>query len=191
MNKVNLNTLASKGTTDIFLNYYAISAHGKSAVQSWISKASGLGMKVHIWMQTFYDGSWKNPVSNGKADTALFNKIINEALSYAKISGVAGIHFDYMRYPGTAYKTSGGTAAITQFAKQAAETLHNYNPQLIVSCALMPETTSNAYYYGQDMEQISKYMDVVVPMIYKGNYGQSTNWIKTTTKWFVDHSNGA
>ena len=191
MKNVNLNTLASKGTTDIFLNYFAISAHGKSAVESWIEKANKVGINVHIWMQTFYDGSWKNPVSDGKPNTALFNKIIEEALGYAKIKGVAGIHFDYMRYPGTAYKTSGGTAAITEFAKMACEKLHAYNSKLIVSCALMPETTSNPYYYGQDMEQISKYMDLVVPMIYKGNYGKSTSWIKTTTKWFVDHSNGA
>ncbi|MBQ2665399.1 Ig-like domain repeat protein [Methanobrevibacter sp.] len=191
MKKVNLNTLASKGTTDIFLNYYAITLHGKSAVESWIASANKVGINVHIWMQTFYDGGWINPVSNGKANTALFKQIINEALGYAKIKGVAGIHFDYMRYPGTAYKTSGGTAAITQFAKQACEALHDYDPNLIVSCALMPETTSNTYYYGQDMAQISKYMDVVIPMIYKGNYGKSTSWIKTTTKWFVDNSNGA
>ena len=191
MKNADLNELASKGTTDIFLNYYAITTHGKSAVQSWIAKANGLGIRVHIWMQTFYDGGWINPVSNGKPNTAYFNQVINEALGYAKISGVAGIHFDYMRYPGNAYETSGGTAAITQFIKQASQTLHNYNPDLIVSCALMPETSVNAHYYGQDMEQISKYADVVVPMIYKGNYGQETPWIKTTTKWFVDHSNGA
>ena len=191
MKNVNLNTLASKGTSDIFLNYYAFTAHGKSAVESWIAKANGVGIKVHIWMQTFYDGSWINPVKNGAANQALFTKIIDEALGYAKVKGVAGIHFDYLRYPGTAYKTSGGTKAITEFVKQAATALHKYNSNLIVSCALMPETTSNAYYYGQDMEQISKYADVVVPMIYKGNYGKDTSWIKTTTKWFVDHSNGA
>ena len=191
MKKVNLDTLASKGTSDIFLNYYAIQAHGKSAVESWIAKANGLGINVHIWMQTFYDGSWINPIKNGNVNTDHFNKVINDALSYAKIKGVAGIHFDYMRYPGTAYQTSGGTEAITQFIKQASTALHNYNSKLIVSCALMPETSSNEYYYGQDVEQISKYVDVIIPMIYKGNYRSSTNWIKTTTKWFVDHSNGA
>ena len=34
-------------------------------------------------------------------------------------------------------------------------------------------------------------MDVVIPMIYKGNYNKDTSWISTTTKWFVDNSKGA
>ena len=191
MKNVDLSALASKGTTDLFLNYYAITKHGQSAVETWIANANALGMRVHIWMQTFYDGDWINPVKNGSPDKTLFNKIIAEAKKYASIKGVAGIHFDYMRYPGTAYKTSGGTAAISQFAKLACEELHNLNPSLIVSCAIMPETTSNIYYYGQDFATLSSYMDLIVPMIYKGNYGKSTSWISSTTKWFVDNSKGA
>ena len=195
MKNVDLSALAAKGTTDLFLNYYAITKHGQAAVETWIANANALGMRVHIWMQTFYDGSWHNPVKNGAADTTLFNKIIAEAKKYAAIKGVAGIHFDYMRYSGVgsnaAYKTTGGTDAVSQFAKLASEALHKLNPNLIVSCALMPETTSNIYYYGQDFSAISKYMDVVVPMIYKGNYGKTTAWITSTTKWFVGNSNGA
>ena len=192
MKSVNLNSLASQGATDLFLNYAAISKHGQSTVESWISSANKLGMNVHIWVQTFYQGgNWTNPVKNGSPNTAFFEKKINEAKTYAKIKGVAGIHFDYLRYPGTAYKTTGGTAAISQFVKQATEAIHNINPNLIVSCALMPETTSNAYYYGQDYSVISQYMDVVIPMIYKGNYGKTSTWITTTTKWFVDNSKGA
>jgi hypothetical protein len=145
MNNVDLKVLASKGTTDLFLNYYAVSKFGKSAVESWIASANSLGIYVHIWMQAFYDGGWINPVKNGSPNTAYFNQIIEEAKSYASLKGVAGIHFDYLRYPGTAYKTSGGTAAINQFAKMASEAIHNINPNLIVSCAVMPETNSNIY----------------------------------------------
>jgi len=191
MKKVDLSSLASKGTTDIFLNFYAITTHGKSAVESWIASANKLGLRVHIWMQAFYDGSWVNPVKSGSPNTAYFNQVINEAKTYAAINGVAGIHFDYLRYPGTAYKTTGGTAAISQFAKLAAETLHKIDSNLIVSCAVMPETTSNIYYYGQDISALSTYMDVVIPMVYKGNYGKTTSWITSVTKWFVENSKGA
>ena len=38
---------------------------------------------------------------------------------------------------------------------------------------------------------MSKYMDAIVPMIYKGNYHASSKWIKKTTKKFVKQSNGA
>ena len=191
MKNVDLSSLASKGTSDIFLNYYALTKHGQSAVESWIASANSYGIRVHIWMQTFYDGDWINPVKNGSPNTAYFNQVISEAEKYAGIKGVAGIHFDYMRYPGTAYKTTGGTAAISQFAKMAAEALHALDSNLIVSCSVMPETTNNIKYYGQDLSAISTYMDVVVPMIYKGNYGKSTSWITSTTKWFVENSNGA
>jgi len=193
MNSVNLNTLASQGTTDIFLNYYAITKHGQSAVETWIANANKLNIRVHIWMQAFYSSStgWVNPVKDGKQNTDYFTQKVSEAQKYAKIKGVAGIHLDYLRYPGNAYKTSGGTAAISEFTKQVATAVHNIGSGLIVSAALMPETTSNAYYYGQDYSALSQYLDVVVPMIYKGNYGKTSAWIKTTAKWFVDNSKGA
>ena len=192
MKNVDLSSLASKGTTDLFLNYYAITLHGQSAVESWIASANKLGIRVHIWAQIFYgsDG-WVNPVKNGKIDSTLFNKKITELKTYANIKGVSGILLDYLRYPGTAYKTTGGTDAITEFVKQATEAIHNIDASIIVSCALMPETTNNIYYYGQDLSAISKYADVVIPMIYKGNYKQTTKWITTTAKWFVDNSKGA
>ena len=55
----------------------------------------------------------------------------------------------------------------------------------------MPEPDSNKYYYGQDIPTLSKYLDVLIPMIYKGNYGSGTSWIKSTTAKFVKMSKGA
>ena len=188
MLNVNLNTLASKGTSDIFLNYYALSVHGQSKVESWISSANALGIRVHIWMQTFYNGGWVNPATAG---SKFISDKINEAVGYAKIKGVSGIHFDYIRYPGNAYKTSGGTEAVSNFVKDVTTAIRAVNSDLILSAAMMPETTDNKYYYGQDYSVFSKYFDAVVPMIYKGNYKSGTSWIKSTTKWFVDNSNGA
>lgn len=192
MKNTDLSSLSSKGVTDLFLNYYAITLHGQSAVESWIASANKLGIRVHIWTEIFYgNGGWVNPVKNGKIDSTLFNKKITELKKYANIKGVSGILLDYVRYPGTAYKTTGGTDAITEFVKQATEAIHNIDASIIVSCSLMPETTSNVYYYGQDLSAISKYVDVVIPMLYKGNYKQSRSWITTTAKWFVDNSKGA
>ena len=47
------------------------------------------------------------------------------------------------------------------------------------------------YYYGQDVPTMSKYLDVLLPMVYKGNYHQTRSWIKSVTKTFTDQSNGA
>ena len=55
-------------------------------------------------MQVFYDGGWLSPLnSDGSINTALFNERIAEAKKYAALPGVAGVHFSYLRYPGTAY----------------------------------------------------------------------------------------
>ncbi|MGX8693496.1 MAG: Ig-like domain-containing protein, partial [Methanobrevibacter sp.] len=191
MKSVNLNTLASYGTTDLFLNYYAIEKYGKSDVESWIASANKVGIRVHIWMQTFYDGSWINPVSDGVYNKDIFNSRIAEAEEYANLKGVSGIHLDYLRYPGTAYKYSGGTEAISEFTRLVTEAVHKINPGLIVSAALMPETKDTIYYYGQDYSALSSYLDLVLPMVYKGNYKSGTSWISSTTKWYVDNSKGA
>ena len=55
----------------------------------------------------------------------------------------------------------------------------------------MPETTANLHYYGQDAAALTQYLDVIVPMIYKGNYKKTTSWIEETTRWFVKNSKGA
>jgi hypothetical protein len=192
MNHVNLKTLADYGTKHIFLNYYAIQAHGRSGVENFIARAGNYGINVHIWMQIFYDGSWISPVNDdGSYKYSFFNSKIQEAKSYATLKGVAGIHMDYLRFPGTAYQHTNGVNAINYFTKELSDVIHAINPNLIVSAAVMPEVDSNKYYYGQDIPTLSRYLDAIVPMVYKGNYNSGTNWIKTTTAAFVKQSNGA
>ena len=189
---VNLKKMADNGINQIFLNFYAVKLHGRTAVQNFVADAKSVGISVHIWMQAFYNGGWILPVDDsGNFRYSLFNSIIDEAKDYASIKGVAGIHFDYLRFGGTAYKHANGVEAINYFTKQACEELHKQNPGLIVSAAVMPEPSGMIYYYGQDIPTISKYLDVIVPMIYKGNYAQGTSWIKSTTQKFIDMSNGA
>ena len=65
------------------------------------------------------------------------------------------------------------------------------NDNLIVSCAIFSNYEILKYKYGQDFSVISQYVDVVMPMIYKGNNNKDADWIKTTTKWFVENSRGA
>ncbi len=73
MKKVDLGTLSKKGTTDIFLNYYAIQDHEESQVTSWIKKANNLNIRVHIWIKEFFHGDWISPMK------ANLTKIVNEA----------------------------------------------------------------------------------------------------------------
>ncbi len=116
--------------------------------------------------------------------------IINKITTYAQISGVGGIHLDYLRYPGTAYKSVNGTKSITDFVGQVDAALNAINPDIMLSAALMPETSVNAYYYGQDYTQLAQYLDVLIPMVYEGNYKADNAWITKTTSYIVNHSAG-
>lgn len=190
MKSVNLKTLASKGTKQIFLHSYAIYKYGTSSVKSFISKAHKYGMKVHIWMQVCYEGKWVSPVNKDNTFKYSFiNKKIAEAKKYAKIGD--GVHLDYMRFGGTAHKYTTSTKAINYIVKKISVGVHKIKSNSIVSVAIMPEPSMMTYYYGQDIPTMSKYVDALLPMVYKGNYNKDTSWIKSVTKTFVSQSNGA
>lgn len=192
MAKVNFKTLQKYGTKHIFLNAKAIERYNKSYVEDFIAEASVHKIKVHLWMQVFYNsGKWQNPVKKGKIDYDLINSKVKLAKSYANVKGVAGIHFDYLRYPGNAYKFNNSVNAVNYFTKQASNAIHKINSKLIVSAAVMPEPSSMKKCYAQDIPTMSKYLDVIVPMVYKGNYHAGTSWIKSVTQQFVKKSNGA
>lgn len=193
MNSLNLASLSAQGTKHIFLHSYAFTAYGESSVVSWIRTANSYGINVHIWMQVFYGGNgWVRPVNDdGSYKYSFFNSKINEAKHYASIKEISGIHFDYLRFGGTAHYYSTSADAINYFVSQASSAVKSVNPNCLLSAAVMPEPDMMLYYYGQDIPTISKYLDIIVPMIYKGNYGKNTAWIQETTRWFVENSNGA
>ena len=171
MLNVDLTALHNNGVTDLFLNYYAFTVHGETKVAQWIQKAKNNQINIHIWMQCFYDGEWHNPKTTNTSSK------IKEARKYATMKNVTGVHLDYLRYPGNAYKTNGGAEAITEFVK----TIRKQNPNTFLSCAIMPEDDGK-YYYGQDHEALGKIVNALIPMQYKGNYNAGTEWLKNTTK---------
>jgi hypothetical protein len=193
MKSISLKSLAKKGTKHLFLHVEALDSYGKSAVVSFIKKAHRYGIKVHMWMQVAYSGgNWVSLVDDhGKLKYGFMNKKVREAKYYAKIKGVDGVHFDYMRYGGTAHKHPHAIDSVNYFVKKASTKIHKIKPNCIVSVALMPEPKMMHYYYGQDVPTLSKYCDCLLPMAYKGSYGQPRSWIKSVTKTFVKQSNGA
>lgn len=193
MTKVNLKKLSKKGTKHIFLLHTVFSKYGEKKVLKWINKAHKYGIKVHIWISVFYkNGKFIHPVSKkGVYNYDYMDTIISQAKHYASLKGVDGIHFDYVRFGGNAYKYKNAVSAVNYFIKKASISVRSVNPNIIVSAAVMPEPTSMKHYYAQDVPTMSKYLDVVIPMIYKGNYHASSKWIKKTTKKFVKQSKGA
>lgn len=193
MKSVNFDKLEKVGTKHIFLNAKALERFGKKYVESWIKTAKSHKIKVHLWMQVFYNmkDGWISPVSGGKIKQKLITSKVKEAKKYARVKGVAGVHFDYLRFPGDAHQHKNGMKAVTYFAKKASKAVHKVNKKLIVSAAVMPEPSSMKKYYGQDIPALSRHLDVIIPMVYKGNYHGNSNWIKQVTKTFAKQSKKA
>lgn len=187
MNDVDLDTLSKYGIKDIFLHSSAVDIYGEKNVTNWIKKANTKNIKVHLWVQCFYDKTWVNPINTTTKDFnyPYFNKKIEKIEKLAAIDGVGGIQLDYIRYPGNAYEYSypnGVTAsnAITKFVAMVSEKLDD---NLTLSVTVMPEREGSKY-YGQDPNALSWYADVIVPMAYAGNYNTSSSWIKDISSYF-------
>ena len=195
--RVDFAALAANGVGNIFLNEYAFAENNSEEVKKRINEALTNGIKTHIWMQCFYaNGSWLNPinVSTKEFNQTLFNSIIEKGKTYARL-GVGGIHLDYLRYPGTAHlhvypNDVTGINAITEFTKQLTTAVKAIDNDLVVSAAVMWETTSIAYYYGQSTKDLGKYLDVIIPMIYRYSYNadRGAGWISNTARWFAENS---
>lgn len=201
MADINLSDLEEKGVSDLFLNQYSFVRYENQSgfVESWIGDANSHGIKIHIWAQIFYMKGWINPINitTHEVNQKYFDEKIASLERYARTPGVAGIHYDYLRYSGSvkynnsAAQNPGGMEAITLFVNQSTAALRAINPDLILSAAIMPEPEHPIDWYGYDYPAISHFMDVMIPMIYTGNYRQNSGWVENTTRWFVENSQHA
>jgi spore germination protein YaaH len=92
---------------------------------------------------------------------------------------------DYVRYDGKNPDIV-NEQLITDFVKQTRDITKNKGLEL--SVCLMPEKDQSKKLYGQNTKELSQYCDVIMPMIYKGNYNKNTDWIKETTQYYKDNS---
>ena len=184
---------------------------------SYTVKVPDKKIKYKVWYKSWYKyhGKWKytwkyyyaykytykNQTKYGY-NTSKTNSLISSISKIVKNYNIDGINLDYIRYSGNAYKSSGSTSAITSFVQKVYNTVKSIKPKVAVSADLMPEGKMNAYYYGQNYTQLAKYLDFMVPMIYKGNYGYNSstgtgsngksgsNWVGSTVKYIVSQANG-
>ena len=189
---INPSKLKSEGITDIFV--YTTRSN-PSALGPFITKFAGTGINVYAWVEAFKDfnGNWFSPSST----STLEKQIIKDITSIATNYNVNGIMLDYLRYPGTAYKYPTATANVDYFASEIKNNINIINNEnitgkhkILLSAALMPEDSVNNYYYGQDYNLLSKYLDFLSPMIYVGNYKEPASWIGTTVKYIESQANG-
>lgn len=170
-----LKQMKALGYDHVLLNFSAFETENKMKTTSqFLHLAAEADMMVHVWMQAFYqNGSWISPVidAENRYDQDLFDRIVTEAQTYVQKYGAQGIHLDYIRFGGTAFKHNPsteitGVGAVTECCRQVREGIDAVGENIVLSAAMMAENQA-AYYYGQNPAKMGKYIDVFMPMIYR------------------------
>jgi len=189
---ITVSELKNANITDIFVKANRISIPTyQSVLKDLITKFQNSGIRIHAWITCFKDanGNWIDP-----ANTTQRKTLLDFITDITKNYSIDGIHLDYVRYSGVgdnaANKHPGATDTITSFVKEVYDTVKAIKPKMAVSAAVMPEGANNANVYGQDYKALAPYLDFIVPMLYRGNYGQNTAWIGSATKYIVDQVGG-
>ena len=202
MLELDLENLSEQGVTDILLNFYAYTLHNMSGVEKFVAEANEFGIHTHIWTQIFWEGEWVKPIDNGVINQAYFDEKIEEIKYYAQTKGLAGIHYDYLRFSGSAqYSGSdeydraidnpGGMEAISLFVTQANTVIHEINPDLKISAAVCALTEHLEDWFGCNYSALTSNVDAVLPMLYLGSLYEDLPWLSEHTKWFCENSKGA
>lgn len=203
VNNLPLDQIAYNGIGTILLHssYFdkANTKEKQTALKVFMKRAQNRGVNIHVWMLTFNSGgSWVNPVDvdNQCYNQPLFDSIIEKAESYVDF-GITGVHFDYIRYPGSStnkaslfnYKGGAvtGKGAVTEFCRQAKSALGS---DITLSAAMMPEKGASDY-YGQVPEDMAKYIDILMPMIYRYSYTPTAAWAQGISDYFMGKKGSA
>ena len=193
----NLKEFKRLGYQHILLNYAAFETYNIKNTLPFIEKCEELGLTVHCWMQCFYKGGWINPVDDENVcyKEEIFADIREHAKTYLEEFGVKGLHLDYIRFGGTAYKhnpsaTVNAIGAVNRCCQEIREIADSFDAGLVTSAALMPERNSTEY-YGQSPSLMGKYIHVLMPMCYRYSYNWSDSGCKSIVNWFCDNSGGS
>ena len=117
------------------------------------------------------------------------NQVLAECKYFAVLPGIAGISLDFVRFTGDAYKYPNAASVITNFVKDYSHVTKSINPNLILSIAFLGRAGDGISKYGQDVAAFSKYVDVVIQLVYKSSIpGASHSLMSHYIKWCKDHS---
>lgn len=145
---------------------------------------------------------WVNPAIREVRNYKL--SIINEIIHNYNVKG---IHLDYIRYPDDRYSYDNYSITafmnkygfdpkdnatkwmewrcqqITSFVNETKILVKSFNPQLEVSCAVMPTTGSKIWHlqYWEEWAN-ERLVDYLMPMCYTANNTEFENWVKDSTR---------
>jgi len=190
-----MSDMASHNISDVFLLIKGTSGQIVYDVMDRLTRIrddQGYDIKIWAWIIIFndesynddFDTNWVDPQDESYRTRQL--QLIEDTLRNHKPDGIM---LDCIRYPGNA---SNRTEPITSFCADVRTRVNNYNSSngdnVLIGAAVMPEFGANESVYGQDVEQMALYLDVIAPMVYRYNYSSGTSWITSMTRAAIEEA---
>ncbi len=188
LDTLDFEELKEAGAGHIFLHQEVLSQISREGIEEFLAEAKKHKISVHLWLICLWDkGAFVSPIDRETKDYAqdYFDTEAEKVRRAAELEGLAGLHFDYIRFDGEetradlfrATKGGGGEVAVTEFVRQMTSAAKSVNSSLVFSGTVMAQYADLVPMYGQDLTTLSEYFDFFVPMLYAGNYDKDVHWV--------------
>lgn len=172
-----VNTWINVGITDVYVQT-RVSTGDTANLRNVAALCKNTPIRVHAWVICF---------SGDDVSTSRQNEIRSFVRNVIKINGVNGVCLDYVRYSGLRPSIV-NPSIITNFVKSVNTIIKDYDKNIQLSACVFAEKAGTKTYYGQDYLELSKYLDVMLPMIYKYEYNAGRSWLQSNTEYVVSHA---
>lgn len=172
-----VNSWINVGVTDVYVQV-RVSTNDVANLKNVASLCKNTPIRVHAWVICF---------SGDDVSTARQNAVRSFIKNVIKINGVNGVCLDYVRYSGLKLSVVNPNV-ITNFVKSVNNDIKGYDSSIQLSACVFAEKAGTKTYYGQDYLELSRYLDVMLPMTYKYDYHAGREWLKSTTEYVVSHA---
>lgn len=172
-----VNSWINVGVTDVYVQVRA-STNDVANLKNVAALCKNTPIRVHAWVICF---------SGDDVSTARQNTLRSFIKNVIKLNGVNGVCLDYVRYSGTKVSIVNPNI-ITNFVKSVNAIIKDYDSNLQLSACVFAEKAGTKTYYGQDYLELSRYLDVMLPMTYKYEYNAGREWLKSSTEYVVSHA---
>lgn len=163
------------GLTDVYVQAKQITNETQN-LRYVLDLCKDTNIKVHAWLLVFKeDEKWHYT----ETQRTNMKRFISEVI---KIDGVEGVNLDYVRYSG-ANPSIVNPSMITNFVRDVHNIIQSYDKRLELSACVFAEGEATKTYYGQDIAELSKHLEYIMPMEYRYTYHQGSKWMTEYTRY--------
>jgi hypothetical protein len=186
--KTFIDSVSKHGITDLFILVKGTDGNvSLKTLKNIIPLAHKKSIKVNAWVVTLYDkdvthltkysiveNNWID--ANDKAYKNFILKQVIGPLCRLKIDGIT---LDYLKYPESAKKYDGSEEGIIEYYKDIRSYMDKHGKKsILLGATVMPDEKA-AINCGQNISELTNYVNFIIPTLYTHNYLKAPEWVGT------------